>query len=217
MAAARESAADFRAEEFAVLTSHGHEGIAGFLDRRNFPGAESWVNVPCMNIYLLRHGIAVERGTPGFKTDADRPLTPKGKRQLRQIANAMENMDLPFALIVSSPFTRARQTAEIVAKSLKLKKRLTFSDELAPDGDPRTLVRQLNELRPASEDVLLVGHEPYLSRFISQLISGASDMEIDFKKAGLCKLETRLLRFGRCATLAWLLTPKQMKLMGKEW
>jgi phosphohistidine phosphatase len=166
-----------------------------------------------MNIYLLRHGIVVERGTPGFKMDADRPLTPKGKRQLCQVAEAMKRMDLQFSLILSSPFARARQTAEIVAKSLKLKKCLAFSDELTPEGDPKVLVRELNELKPASENLLLVGHEPYLSRFVALLISGSENVAIDFKKGGLCKLETDSLRFGRCATLAWLLTPKQMKLM----
>ena len=166
-----------------------------------------------MSIYLLRHGIAVERGAPEFKTDADRPLTPKGRRQLRQIAEAMEKMDLRIRLVLSSPLVRARQTAEIVATSLELKRRLAFSDELRPDGDPKALVRELNELKPASENVLLVGHEPYLSRLIARLISGGEDMEINFKKAGLCKLETDSLRFGRCAKLSWLLTPKQMKRM----
>ena len=77
-----------------------------------------------------------------------------------------------FSLILSSPFLRARQTAEIVAKSLKLKKRLAFSDALTPDGDPKTLIRQLNELKPAPENILLVGHEPYLSRLVALLISG---------------------------------------------
>lgn len=166
-----------------------------------------------MNLYILRHGIAVERGAPGFKTDADRPLTPKGRRQLGPIAAAMKSMSLDFSLILSSPFLRARQTAEIVAKSLKLKNRLAFSDALTPDGDPKALVRELNELKPVSENVLLVGHEPYLSRFIAHLISGGENIEIDFKKGGLCKLEADLLRSGRCARLAWLLTPKQMKLM----
>jgi phosphohistidine phosphatase len=178
-----------------------------------------------VNLYILRHGIAAERGTPGFKTDADRPLTPKGRRQLRQIADAMKNLDLRFNLILSSPFLRARQTAEIVAQSLKLKKRLAFSDELAPDGDPKALIRQLNELEPAPaaialarigaprKNVLLVGHEPYLSRLVALLISGKAATTIDLKKGGLCRLETDSLRFGQCAALAWLLTPKQMKLM----
>lgn len=166
-----------------------------------------------MNLYILRHGIAVDHGAPGIKTDAERPLTAKGRRQLRQIADAMDKLDLRFDLILSSPFVRARQTAEIIARQLKLKKRVTFSDELVPDGNAKALVRELNELKPASQNGLLVGHEPYLSRLIAQLLSGNQGMDIDFKKAGLCKLECDGLRFGRCATLAWLLTPKQMKLM----
>jgi len=164
-----------------------------------------------VNLYLLRHGLAVERGTPGFKTDAERPLTPKGKRQLRQIAAAMRSLDLEFNLILSSPFRRARQTAEIVAQSLGLKKHLAFSDELTPDGDPKALIQQLNELKPAPENVLLVGHEPHLSGLMMRLISGGATAGIELKKGGLGKLEIVVLRFGRCATLAWLLTPRQMK------
>jgi len=166
-----------------------------------------------VNLYILRHGIAAERGTRGFKTDADRPLTPKGKRQLRQIATAMKNLDLRFNLILSSPFLRARQTAEIVAESLKLKRGLAFSDELTPNGDPKALIRQLNELETAPENALLVGHEPYLSRLVALLISGKTAVTIDLKKGGLCRLEANSLHFGRCATLVWLLTPKQMKWM----
>lgn len=166
-----------------------------------------------MNLYILRHGIAVERGEPGFKTDADRPLTPKGKRQLRQIAAAMKNLEVHLDLILSSPFLRARQTAEMVAQRLGLKQRLAFSDELAPDGNPKALIQQLNELKPASENILLVGHEPYLSQLVALLISGKAATTIDLKKGGLCRLETDSLHFGRCTTLAWLLTPKQMKWM----
>ncbi len=155
----------------------------------------------------------MERGTPGFKTDTDRPLTPKGKHQLRQIASAMQNLDLRFNLILSSPFLRARQTAEIVATSLNLKRRLALSDELTPDGDAKALIRQLNELAPPSVNILLVGHEPYLSDLISLLTTGRTDLMMDFKKGGLCKLEIETLSHGRCAALAWLLTPKQMKCM----
>jgi phosphohistidine phosphatase len=155
----------------------------------------------------------VERGTPGFKTDAARPLTPKGKRQLRQIATALQNLGLDFNLILSSPFLRARQTAEIIARSRKRKNRVAFSDELAPGGNPKALIQQLNELKPVPENVLLVGHEPYLSELIGLLISGGTTTDIELKKGGLGKLEAAPLRFGRCATLAWLLTPKQMKWM----
>jgi len=166
-----------------------------------------------MNLYVLRHGVAVERGAPDFANDSERPLTAEGEKQLRQIATAMKKMDLQFDLILSSPFLRAKQTAEIVAKNLKLKKRLRFFDELKPDGGVKNLLRQLNELKPAPENILIVGHEPYLSRLISLFVSGGENVAIDFKKGGLCKLKVEKLQTGRGAMLAWLLTPRQMKLM----
>jgi phosphohistidine phosphatase len=166
-----------------------------------------------MNIFILRHGIAVERGTPGFENDSQRPLTPKGKRQLRKTAGAMKKMNLRFDLILSSPFERAKQTAEIVAEELKLKKRLKFSDELQSGGEQKRLIREVAELKPPPENALLVGHEPDLSRLISLLVSGGENMAIDFKKGGLCKLEVETLRSCSSAKLIWLLTPKQMKLM----
>ena len=166
-----------------------------------------------MNLYLLRHGIAVEPGTPGYEKDADRPLTPEGERKLRQIADAMEALDLAFDFILSSPYLRARQTAEIVAQPFKARKRLELSDSLTPGGSPKKLVELLNRLQPPPEDVLLVGHEPYLSGLISLLASGEATLAVVMKKGGLCKLSTESLKYGRCAALEWLLTPKQMALM----
>jgi phosphohistidine phosphatase len=166
-----------------------------------------------MNIFILRHGIAVERGTPGFENDSQRPLTPKGKRQLRKTAAAMKKMDMSFDLILSSPHERAKRTAKIIAENLKLKRRLKFSDALKPDGDVKILIRQLNELEPAPENILLAGHEPHLSRLISLLVTGDTQLQVDFKKGALCKLEIEKLRASQCAQLAWLLTPRQMKLM----
>ena len=167
-----------------------------------------------MNLYLLRHGIAAEPGTPGFESDSERPLIPKGERRLRSAVAAMEKLELSFDLILSSPFVRARQTAEIVAEELKLKKHLKFSDDLIPGGGSKELIHALNELKPEPENALLVGHEPSLSRFISLLVSGGADAAaIEMKKGGLCKLEVGELRHGQCARLAWLLTPAQMELM----
>jgi phosphohistidine phosphatase len=167
-----------------------------------------------MNIFILRHGVAVEPGTPGYESDSERPLIPKGERRLRSAGAAMEKLELSFDLILSSPFVRARQTAEIVAGELKLKKRLEFFEGLVPGGNPKALIHALNELKPAPENVLLVGHEPYLSRLISLLVSGDADAAaIEMKKGGLCKLEAAALRHGQCARLTWLLTPSQMELM----
>ena len=87
-----------------------------------------------MNLFFLRHGVAVKRDKFDYAGDAARPLTPKGKKQLRHVAAAMTAMELNFDLILSSPLVRARQTAEIIAAELKLQKRLVFADELKPGG-----------------------------------------------------------------------------------
>ena len=166
-----------------------------------------------MNLYLLRHGIAVDPSAPDFAKDAERPLTPKGRRRLGQIAGAMGALKLSFNVILSSPYVRAKQTAEIVAKTLKRRKQLKYSDELMPGGNPKSLIQQLNDLRPRPKNILLVGHEPYLSKLIALLTAGSTNMEIDLKKGSLCKLEAESLRYGRCATLVWLLAPRQLVLM----
>jgi len=167
-----------------------------------------------MNLYFLRHGLAAERDPQRFPDDSRRPLVAKGGKRLRLGCDAMRALEISFDRILSSPYPRAAQTAEIVVAALGLKRRLEFRDELTPGGNPRVLVRYLNGLQPAPESVLLVGHEPDLSQFISQLISGGPAAAIAMKKGGLAKLEVaKELRYARCATLAWLLTPKQMALL----
>ena len=166
-----------------------------------------------MNLFILRHGIAVEPGMPGYENDAERPLIPKGRRQLHKITTAMRALDLRFDVILSSPLVRARQTAEIVAVDLKAKQRLAIADELKPNGDANKLAKKINALKPQPENILLVGHEPGLSQLISLFVTGGENGGFILKKGGLAKLEVEKLRAGQCAALAWLLTPAQMKLM----
>jgi phosphohistidine phosphatase len=162
-----------------------------------------------MEIYILRHGIAAERGTPGYKRDSDRPLTKEGEEKTQQIAEAMVEMGLQFDLILSSPYIRAKDTARIVAKELG--KEVTLTDFLVPDSNAGDLIAEINDEKP--QRVLLVGHEPDLSRLISVLISGGGDATIELKKGGLCKLTAQKLSFGQCATVNWLLTPKLIRSM----
>ena len=102
-----------------------------------------------MNLYILRHGIAVDHGTPGFSNDADRPLTPEGERKLQRIAKAMQALDLGLDLILTSPYLRARQTAEGVAEVLKLRKKLEFTYTLTPGGSTGAACR-VDQSPPAS-------------------------------------------------------------------
>ncbi len=166
-----------------------------------------------MNLYLLRHGIAVNPKIWDPAKDAERPLTSKGRRRMRQIAEVMSALKLSFDMILSSPYVRAKQTAEIAAKSLKCRKKLQFTDELTPGGSPKLLIQQLNDLRPKPKNILLVGHEPYLSKLVALLTTGDTTLEINFKKGGLCKLEAEKLHYGRCATLICLLAPRHLVLM----
>jgi len=78
-----------------------------------------------------------------------------------------------------------------------------------PNGNALELIRELNDEKPQS--VLLVGHEPYLSGLISVLVTGESNAAIELKKGGLCKLSADRVAYGQCATLNWLLTPKQLR------
>jgi phosphohistidine phosphatase len=166
-----------------------------------------------VNLYLLRHGLAIEPGTHGCHRDADRPLTAEGEKKLDKIAEAMKRLEISFDLIVSSPYLRARQTAEIVADAFKARQRIAFSESLVPGGSARQLMEHLRHLEPNPHAVLVVGHEPDLSGLISWLVTGERGLTLTMKKGGLCNLAIDSLKPGRCACLEWLLTPKQMGLM----
>ena len=162
-----------------------------------------------MNLYILRHAIAVPRGTPRFK-DENRPLTKDGARKMKAVAEGMRGLKLKFDRIVTSPWLRARQTADIVAKTFHQEVEIWKS--LIPSEDPRQLIAALRKSN--DEDLLLVGHEPHLSQFISVLISGGPGTQIEFKKGGLCKVRSDDLIYGQCATLQWLLAPSQLRKLG---
>ncbi len=167
-----------------------------------------------MDLYILRHAIAEPRGAPGIERDSDRPLSEKGKQKMRQIARGMKALDLAFDLILTSPYLRARQTAEIVATEFSAEKKLELSPHLEFAGDPVELLEKLRSEHPSVESVLLVGHEPYLSELVSVLISGDERTEVVMKKGGLCKLTVEELSYGQCATLEWLMAPRQLTRMG---
>lgn len=166
-----------------------------------------------MELYVLRHGIAEDRQTWKGARDSERPLTLKGLERLHQIVDAMEALELEFERVLSSPFRRARQTAELVSDRLKLGAHLEFTPHLAIPPSSARLIEQINALRPLPASVLLVGHEPHLSELISLLVTGGPGLGLTLRKGGLAKLEVEGLQAARCGTLEWLLTPRQMRLM----
>ena len=157
-----------------------------------------------MEIYILRHAIAEMRDPLESRTDSERALTPEGIAKMEQIARGMKALELTFDLILSSPFRRAKQTADIVVRTLRIKKRLLRTTRrLAAGSDPAKLAEELRRLGAKVKRVLLVGHEPDLSELISLLLSGDSDLGIQLKKGGLCKLTSDSLQFGGDVVLEW--------------
>jgi len=159
-----------------------------------------------MNLYIIRHAIAVDRGTPEYEDDSQRPLTEKGKKKMRQIASGLCALGVDFDLILSSPYVRARETAEILADVFKTKADVAFSENLIPTGDPDLLIAEINEKYNANS-VALVGHEPYLTSLISLLVSDNASLDMTLKKGGVCRLSANDLHHSRKTTLEWLLTP----------
>jgi phosphohistidine phosphatase len=164
-----------------------------------------------MKLSLLRHGIAVERADSGDEDDSKRSLTAKGERRMRRSAEGLLVLGLTYDLILSSPYLRARQTADIVAQTLKTAEGVHLSDTLTPAGSPRQLLAALHADYHERQSILLVGHEPYLSRLISTLLTGGPNLSVVMKRGGLCTLDVETLRFGRCARLVSLLTPSQLR------
>lgn len=168
-----------------------------------------------MDLYILRHGIAVDFGTQGYDVDSERPLTPEGRKKLKKIAAAMKELEVEFDVIVSSPYLRARETAEIVAQEFDATRKLRFSDHLVPDAGYRELIAELNKEYAHAKGILLVGHEPHLSGLVSLLVAGSpAEASIDMKKAGLARLVCAKLEHGRCAHLEWLAPPRVMLRIG---
>jgi phosphohistidine phosphatase len=168
-----------------------------------------------MNLYLIRHAIAAEAGTPGYEQDSQRPLTDKGRKKMRKIARGLNTLGLKLNLIITSPYLRARETAEILAVEFRLiDDKIIESAALTPGGDLAQLVEAINAHYSHLENIALVGHEPALSELTSILLTGLPEMALTFKKGGVCALTVDQFHYGQCAALEWLLTPAQLAQIG---
>ena len=159
-----------------------------------------------MILYFLRHGLAgVRKEWKG--DDARRPLTKKGIKNMWTQARTIARLDLRLDVILTSPLTRAFQTADIVARELNMVEQLEQGERLAPGFDRDNLEQVLAD-HPDAKNIMLVGHEPDFSLTISALTGGG---KVILKKGGLARVDitaTDPLQGG----LVWLLPPKIMLL-----
>jgi phosphohistidine phosphatase len=169
-----------------------------------------------MNLYILRHGVAVAKDDPAFASDSERPLTKKGIKKFRKAARGIERLGISFDAILSSPLVRARQTADIVAAILGQESLVEEIPALAPDSSPEQLLSELSSVED-KEHVLLVGHEPFLGKLAAFLLSGKndSDLLIPLRKGGICRIEINAVPPTQAGEMHWLLTPKQLRLMAR--
>ncbi len=133
-----------------------------------------------MRLYFLRHGLAGER-EDWRGDDAQRPLTPEGIKKMEREAKTIARLELGLDAIVTSPLVRAAQTARIVADELQLRDVLVEDANLGLDFDLGRL-RSVIENHPAADALMLVGHEPSMSRTLGLIVGGA---RIDLKKGAL--------------------------------
>ena len=166
------------------------------------------------DLYVLRHGIAVDPGTPGYADD-ERPLTAKGEKRMRQIALAVRKLDLKLDRIVTSPLPRARATAEIVADALDFRERLETSNVLQAGSSAASIQRWLRQR--TDERLMIVGHNPSLSDLVSLLVMGNIQSPIcDLKKGGIAAL-TNATGAQDLYEIGWIATPRLLRsLAGAE-
>jgi phosphohistidine phosphatase len=170
-----------------------------------------------MEIYIIRHAIAVEPGTPGYEDDSLRPLTEKGREKMLKIARGLKELEVRLDLIITSPYVRAVETGQILAKVLKPSRgQATISENLTPMGAPDALIGEINEHFPSLDSLAVVGHEPNLSALISLLVAGDAGLLINMKKGGVCHLSAENLTHERRATLEWILAPKHLAALGER-
>lgn len=157
-----------------------------------------------MQLYLIRHGVA-DDGKPG-QADSERALTPEGKKKLRGILKAAREAGVAPTLVMTSPYRRAFETAELAAAELGYKGELVRTDTLIPAGKPEAA---WDEVRVHQEEaqILLAGHDPLFTHLTGHLL-GCPGLVIDFKKGAMVRID--LDRFGPAprGVLKWMLVPK---------
>ncbi len=163
-------------------------------------------------LYIMRHGIAVARGAE-FEDDSKRPLTPEGKKKVKQIASGLKRLGVSLDWVVTSPLVRAVETAEIVAESLGPNVQMDFCDALRPGGSAESLITFLAK-HPNRKRILVAGHEPDLGSLAARLIGAGRHVNLAFKKGGCCLLEFDQFPPKSPGDLVWWATPRLLRKLG---
>ncbi|HXW05684.1 MAG TPA: phosphohistidine phosphatase SixA [Vicinamibacterales bacterium] len=163
--------------------------------------------MPTLELYLIRHGVAAERGEV-YPDDSRRPLTSQGISRLRKEAKALDLLGIAFDQILTSPLARTRQTADVLAESMKSRPPIATADSLAPDGSAAAVVQELSR-HVKKRRLALVGHEPNLGQLAGQLIG--SRVPLEFKKGAICRIDLEVFPPKGQGRLRWFVTPRMLR------
>ena len=159
-----------------------------------------------MLVYLMRHGIAEERG--GRVDDDQRKLTDEGREKTRDAARGLKALGIKPGAMLTSPLVRAVETAEVAAEVFGFSaKKIHLTESLAPSSPPALLLKELAALK--AEEVICFGHAPHLDDFIAHVFH-CNYTFTSLKKAGAACIEITNLS-PREAVLQWIATPKMLK------
>jgi phosphohistidine phosphatase len=166
-----------------------------------------------MDLYIVRHGIAIDREDPKCPPDPERYLTEEGIDKTKQVAKAIATLGITPDLLISSPYTRAMQTAEIFANALEYsKQKIRRSDLLLPGAETSALFRDLAKDKHSSS-VFLFGHAPHLDELVAAAFASKHPIT-SLKKAGIAALKLKRIS-PPSAEFLWLATPRLLRRAAK--
>jgi len=163
--------------------------------------------VATLELYLIRHGVAAERGED-YPDDSKRPLTNAGISRLRKEAKALDALGVGFDHIITSPLVRTKQTADVFAETMKSKPSVSQSDALAPAGTTAAVIQELAKHMRKGR-VAVVGHEPNIGELAARLIGARTPME--FKKGAICRIDFEVFPPKGAGQLQWFVTPRMLR------
>jgi phosphohistidine phosphatase len=162
-----------------------------------------------MQLYIVRHGIAIDREDPKSPAEAERYLTEEGVDKTKQVAKGVAALGIHADLMISSPYVRAMQTAEIFAGALDYpKSKIRSTDSLLPGAEPTAILRELAREKNVSS-VFCFGHAPHVDGLLAAAV-GAPRHITSMKKAGVALVELKRLSPPN-GQLIWLVTPKLIR------
>jgi phosphohistidine phosphatase len=167
-----------------------------------------------MELYVIRHAIAEPLGKHNEFSDEKRSLTDEGRDRLGEITKGLRRLGVQFDLLLTSPLTRAIQTAEIIATAFDIgAKEIQRTANLAPGASAVALIAEIKS-HTGVESVALVGHQPDLGVLVSGIIGSAAP-SLQLKKGGVCCVNVTETVPVLRGDLVWLLTPKQLRLLAR--